>query len=298
MIKKVIYILVLGAGILFPQSAGNSGMAFLKFGIGARNVGMGDIGAMIANDASAPFYNPASLASNNNPEVMMMHNQWIEDIKSEILGAKFALFGVPLAVGVNMTNIGNIEIRTKPGEAIEKFDAHYLALAVSSGFNVIDNFDFGFSVKYLYEGLYVDEATGYAFDFGARYQTPVKGLTASAVIRNLGGMENLRDEKTKLPTDLRIGAAYNLKLDESYYFCAGAEFQKYLPTDDAHINIGTEVVYNNLVSARVGYQSGYTAKWFVTGFGLIWGNLNFDYSFSPLKYQMGTGHSVSLNFKF
>ena len=299
MIKKVLYVFILGAGFLFSQSAGNSGMAFLKFGAGSRNVAMGDIGAMAANDASSIFYNPAALASNSNPEVMFMHNQWIQDIKSEVFGAKFSYWGIPLAVGLNVTNIGEIEIRTRPGEAIATFDAHYFSCAVSSGFTIIDGIDLGFSVKYLYEELYVDDAGGYAFDLGLKYKTPVEGLTASAVVKNAGEMENLRDEKTKLPTDLRIGAAYKYNItDTKFQVNAGAEFQKYLPTDDSHINAGAELVYDNLVAVRAGYQSGYTSKSFAGGVGLIWGNLNFDYAFSPFKYQLGTGHSVSLNFKF
>lgn len=299
MIKKIFSVLVLSAGLLFSQSAGNSGMAFLKHGIGSRNVAMGDIGSIISEDASAAFYNPAVLGSNSSSEVMFMHNQWIQDIKSEVLGAKFALWGIPLAVGLNVTNVGDIEVRTKPGEAISTFNAHYFSCAVSSGFKVIDNVDLGVSVKYLYEGMFVDEAGGYAFDFGMKYKTPLEGLNASVVLRNIGEMENLKDEKTKLPSDLRVGASYKYIITDSKFTVnAGAEFQKYLPTDDSHINAGGEVVYDNLVALRAGYQSGYTSHSFAGGVGLIWGSLNFDYAFSPFKYQLGTGHSVSLNFKF
>lgn len=274
-------------------------MAFLKFGFGSRNVAMGDIGSVISNDASAAFYNPAVLGSNSSSEVMFMHNQWIQDIKSEVLGAKFAVWGIPLAVGVNVTNIGDIEVRTKPGEAITTFNANYFALGISTGINVIDDVDLGVTAKYLYEGIYVNESSGYSFDFGVRYKTTIQGLVASAVIKNVGSMQALNTESTKLPTDLRIGAAYNYIItDSKFQVNAGAEFQKYLPTDDSHVNAGAEVVYDNLVALRGGYQSGYDSKSLTGGVGLMWGSLSFDYAFAPFKYQMGTGHSVSLNFKF
>ena len=44
---------------IFSQSAGSSGLSFLKFGFGARNVAMGDAGAAASNDVTSLFYNPA-----------------------------------------------------------------------------------------------------------------------------------------------------------------------------------------------------------------------------------------------
>jgi hypothetical protein len=299
MIKKVFCLLLLTSCFVLPQSAGNSGLAFLKLGFGSRNVAMGDIGSVISNDASATFYNPAVLASNSSSEIMFMHNEWIQDVRTEVFGAKFSLWGIPLAAGINVATIGDIEVRTKPGDPISKFNADYFCGNISSGFHLVNNLDFGFSVKYLYEDIYIDESQGYAFDFAFKYKTAIDGLTASAVIKNLGSMTNLRNDGTKLPSDFRIGAAYSYPLSDSKFLInAGTEFQKYLPTDDVHINVGGELVYDKTIALRAGYQSGYTAKSFTGGIGLVWGGLNFDYAFAPYSYDLGTGHSITLGFRF
>ena len=46
------------------------------------------------------------------------------------------------------------------------------------------------------KGLYSDEATGWGFDFGLNYKTPIEGLSAAMVIRNLGHMNVLKNEST------------------------------------------------------------------------------------------------------
>ena len=296
--KKILIILITGS-LTFAQSAGNSGLAFLKFGFGARNIAMGDAGAAASNDLSAMYYNPSRLVSTEMNEVMFMHNEWIQDVRSEVGGIKWNMFNLPWAVGFNVTTVSDIEVREKPGEPISKFNANYFFGSLSSGFSVITDLDFGATIKYLYEGLLNNESSGYGFDFGLNFFTPVKGLTASAVIKNIGTMSELRVEKTKLPSEFRLGGAYNFgfstaKLD----FILAAEFQKYLETDDIHINGGGEIIYNQTFAARVGYQSGYEARNFTGGIGIMWGNLRLDYAYMPFSLGLGNANLFSIQFKF
>ena len=283
---------------IFAQSAGKSGLSFLKFGFGARNVAMGDAGAVASNDVTSLFYNPAKLAGNENAEIMFMHNQWIQGIRSELLGAKFGFLGLPFAVGVNVTSVNDIEVRTRPGNPEATFNANFSFISLSTGFNIIDNLSFGATVKYLYEGIYTDEASGTGFDIGLNYKTYLEGLSLSAVIRNLGSMNELKLQKTQLPNELRIGPAYQFNLNQNFEITTGAEFLKYLQTNDVHFNLGAEVLYNNLIAVRGGYQTGYISKGFTAGIGLRWGNLSFDYALSPFQLGLGTANSISLNFKF
>jgi len=232
-------------------------------------------------------------------EVMFMHNEWIQDVRSEVGGIKWGMLNLPWAVGFNVTTVSDIEVREKPGEPISKFNANYFFGSLSSGFSIIEDLDFGATFKYLYEGLLKDESTGYGFDFGLNYLTPVKGLTASAVIKNIGSMSELRIEKTKLPSELRFGGAYNFGLETSKLdFIIAAEFQKYLYTDDIHVNSGGEIVYDKTFALRVGYQSGYEARDFTGGIGIMWNNLRFDYAYMPFSLGLGNANLFSIQFKF
>lgn len=297
--KKIILIFNLFTVVLFPQSSGNNGLPFLKFGFGARNIAMGDAGTSISKNVTSLFYNPSNLAGTEGSEVMFMHNEWIQDVRSEVGGIRSHLFGLPVAVGFNLTTIGDIEVRQKPGDVETTFDASYFFGSISTGFFIFDEISFGTSVKYLYEGLYTDEATGWAVDFGLTYYTPVEGLNATVVYKNLGSMNELREESTKLPAELRIGSAYTFDIpDSDFGLTAAGEFHKYTLEDEIHFNAGGEVVYKNIIALRAGYQSGYESRGFTGGIGLIWGSLNFDYAFVPFSLGLGSANLFSIGFRF
>jgi hypothetical protein len=260
---------------------------------------MGDVGTETSNDVSAFFYNPARLAGNDDNEIMLMHNSWIQDTRGEILGVKTSVWGLPLAFGADITTISDIQIRTRATDDPEgTFNANYFAGSLSTGFYVYDDIAFGATIKYLYEGLLSDEASGWGFDFGVNYKTQIEGLSAAVVIKNLGTMTILKNEKTKLPTELRLGPAYKINLFEKFAVTAAAELQKYTTENDTHINFGAEVLYDNLLAVRSGYQSNYESKGFTGGFGLIWGSFNLDYAYQPFSDGLGDANIISLRFKF
>jgi hypothetical protein len=297
--KKFLLIFILASSYIFAQSAGNTGLSFLKFGFGARNIGMGDAGASASNDLSALYYNPSRLALVEKNEVLIMHSSWIQDVNSELFGIKWNMFGLPWAIGLNYTSISDIEIRTRPGEPDSKFDANYFFGSLSTGFYVWEKLSFGTTIRYLYEGLLSDEANGWSFDFGLNYETPFKGLSVSTVIKNIGSMNALRNAETQLPTDFRLGSAYKFGVESAKLdFIAVAEIQKYLDTDDFHFNLGGDIIYDEIFALRVGYQSGYEAKSFTGGIGLTWGSLRFDYTYMPFSLDLGNANLFSLQFKF
>ena len=297
--NKIFFTFLLVSAVSFAQSAGNTGLAFLKFGFGARNIALGDAGASASNDLSALYYNPSRLVSFKDNQAMFMHSEWIQDVTSEVGGIKWNMFELPWAVGFNVTSVKDIEVRDKPGDPLSTFNANYFFMSLSSGFKVLNDLDFGASVKYIYEGILNDQSVGYGLDFGLNYVTPLKGLTASTVIRNIGSMNALNQVGSKLPLDFRLGGAYNYELQNSKLdFIITGEFQKYLDNDDIHFNTGGELVYNKTFAARVGYQTGYESRSFTAGIGIAWGNLSFDYAYTPFSLGLGNANQFSLQFNF
>ena len=65
---------------LGEQRTGTSSGTFLKIGVGARAVGMGESFVAVANDPTAIFWNPAGLASMQRPEATISSVQWPGDI--------------------------------------------------------------------------------------------------------------------------------------------------------------------------------------------------------------------------
>lgn len=295
--KKIFFCLIFASALILAQDAGKSGLSFLKFGFGARNIAMGDAGNAISDDVTSLFYNPAKLSLNRQSEIILMHNEWIQDVRSEVLGARTIIFGLPFALGFNVTSVSGIEVRTQPGPVQTTFNANYFYGSLSTGFNVSENFSAGATLKYLYEGLFQDEATGWAADLGILYKLPVDGLIASASVRNLGGMNKLRAEETKLPSEVRIGASYEQILSDDFSGIVGADVQKYFEST-THFNIGGEITYNSILSLRAGYQTGFETRGFTGGVGLKWGSLSFDYAFLPFSLGIGNANLLSVTFTF
>lgn len=295
--KKIYLIILLASFQAFAQSAGESGLAFLKHGFGARNIAMGDFGVASANDLTALNYNPALLSGIEFAQIAFSHNSIFQDLSSEVFGVSFKAFGLPFAVGANTTNISNIEIRTKPGEAEGTFNAHYFFGSLSTAYQINYDFAAGATVKYLYESLYSDESTGLAFDFGLSYKNLINGLTLGASIKNIGSMNSLRNESTELPNDLNIGAAYDLYLGNIRVTAVGG-FQEYLKEEKVHAHFGGEFSYKENFFVRAGYLSGYDSKSFSAGFGVNWNSLNIDYAYVPVKYGLGDSHIISLTYTF
>jgi hypothetical protein len=252
--KKYIIFLIFSSSLIIAQGSAKDGLSFLKFGFGARNIAMGDIGVVLSNDVTALNYNPALLSEYKSPEIIFTHNEWIQDVRSELLGTSFSLFDIPFAFGVNTTTISGIETRDIPGEALSKFDVHYFCGSLSSGFEIIDNISFGMTIKYLYEGMLADDATGWGFDFGTYYKTPVERLVFGAALKNLGSMNILRNQATELPTEFSIGSLYSIPFENiNSEVTVGTEFQDFTKENNSRINIGGEFFYNHLLALRLGY---------------------------------------------
>lgn len=284
---------------VLAQSAGNTGMAFLKIGAGARNIALGDNGTVYATDASCVFYNPANLSYSASDGVFLMHNQWIQDVSSEMIAARITIWGLPVGFAANTTAIKDIEIRSKPGAKEGTFTANYFMGSVSTGFEVADDIAVGITGKYLHEGIYTDESNGYAADLGFTWKKFYRDFSLGFALKNLGSMDTLYNDETVLPSEMRIGVIYpNAFVAKNICVQAAVEFQKYFKTDNSHINIGLEGKYDDVFALRVGYMTGYEAKSFTTGIGVHYKNIDFDYAFVPFQYDMGSANTFSLHIGF
>src|SRR5580765_949262 len=68
---------------LGEQRAGTSSGSFLKIGVGARAVALGESFVAVANDPSTIYWNPAGLASLQRQEIQFSHAGWPADINYE-----------------------------------------------------------------------------------------------------------------------------------------------------------------------------------------------------------------------
>ena len=298
-LSKYLIVLILAASSAYSQNdgAGNTGLAFLKLGVTSRAISMGEAVVSNINDAAATHYNPAALFNGSKGNIMFMHNEQVLGVRTEFLAAKIKMNKFAFGLSVNNTAVDDIEVREIPGESVEKFSAQNFSMGLSVGYRVNEMLTLGMTGKFLFEKIYIDNASGFAFDFGGLY---VKDkLSLGLAISNLGSMSELRSESTKLPSSVRGGASYIIPVTglESL-LRVSAEGYKVLDGGKFHTHTGAEFLYKDFLALRVGYQSGYENKSITTGIGLIYKAINLDYAFVPYKFSQGSSHTITLGANF
>lgn len=277
---------------------GQAGLSFLKLAVGARSLGMGEAAVAATHDPTATHYNPAGLRQAPNPQLILMHKQWILETRTEFLAAAVPVERFSFGLSLNVTSIPGIEIRRRPGPAEGTFTAHNAAIGLSSAYSVDDMLDIGLSVKYVYEKIFVHEAGGIGFDLGGVYRSPWD-IAFGASLTNWGSMGKLRDVSSKLPTTLRVGAARSETLESiDARLHVAADVVSILPESNTHLHLGAEFTYNAAFSVRAGYIGGYETRNFTAGAGFTHSFVTVDYAFAPFRLGFGATHTFSLLIDF
>lgn len=292
---------ILGSGWAGPAfgQAGQAGLSFLKLGTSARGIAMADAMTASVSGPASLAYNPAGLAGGDSAistELMFTHREWISDTRIEFLAGSISVSG-DQAVGLSIisTTVPQIEIRTQPGDPEGTFTARNFAAIGSYARAFGDGIVGGISLKFLYEKILIDEASGYGLDLGIQFATPVEHLRAGVSIANLGSMNSLRNESTKLPAMLRLGPAYSMTFGGGTAAALMAADLLYVfPEKRAYVNWGAEVNFVETVAVRGGYQFGSEGRGLTAGLGFRYGIARLDYAYAKLSEDLGDAHSFTV----
>lgn len=285
------------AGILMPfvvlAQGTSTGGSDLKFLFPARILSMADATIADTANATSSFVNPASLASGKGPEIMFSQMQWIQDIQTQLISTSVPLLDGTIAFAISSTSIAGIEIRDVPGPPIGTFNAHSTVFQLGYGMIAIKDVNIGATVKYLYDKLYIDEASGYAIDIGGIYTTPVRGLALGATLTNIGRINKFRSDYSNLPSSLTVGVNYGYAVDQFKFVGAVMGSHKTVPGLNA-IHLGAEVMYSDLIAARIGYQTSYDIRGISAGLGIRYAILQLDYAYVPFSEAFGDANIITI----
>jgi hypothetical protein len=167
-------------------------------------------------------------------------------------------------------------------------------LALSCARSVRDNLSLGLTGKFLYEKIYIESASGLAFDLGLLYRHFFPHLNLGFSLRNIGRVSKLKEEPIKLPMVMQLGVSYQFHLAPgSVLVCFDLE----LPRDSGNnLHFGTEYQLCQLLSLRGGYQTGHEERNIAAGLGLRVGRWRFDYAYVPYYFGLGDTHRISAEF--
>ena len=307
--KKKFFIIMVLFLILLPLCANaqdkvaTTAANFLKLGISARAVGMGEAYAAVANDVSSLHYNPGGLAYIGGRSLYGTHLGLPADIKLDFVSYCQPMgFGGVLGVYFGALTMDDME-RTDifyggPDGTTFGASSYYFGLGYSRF--LTDRFSIGGSVKWIQEYLDDESSSEPAADVGVIYRTGFRSLRMGFVIKNFGPDSKFIQESQPLPMNFHFGFAYDL--------LEGIQHRMTLAFDGSHPNdnserydLGMEYGFNDLLFLRAGYLLEYDSQDFTFGAGAKLGvgsfSTNVDYAFQNLGY-LTEAHRISLTLQF
>lgn len=308
------------------QRAGISAFQFLKIGVGARGVGIGESFIAIANDASALYWNPAGLTQFPDNQFIFSHTEYLIDLKHEFFGAAYHLSSSDV-IGLSLTSLNTdpmeITTETQPKGTGRYFKYGDLAFGLSYGRRMTDQFSFGVTIKYIEETLDMLKMRGTMVDLGTYYWTGLGSSRFAIVITNFGadvaptgkvtlfsGQNVNSFQSFSPPTQFKIGFAMEPYETETDKITTSIELNH--PNDNAeNVHIGAEYRWKEWVFVRAGLKRTIGESLFGrdnassndisfgVGFAvpILTSKIGFDYAFANYNL-LGSVHRVSVNLAY
>lgn len=304
----VIVSLVVASSVSFAAT-GAATAQFLKIGVGARAIGMGEAYCALASGANATFWNPAGLATADGYEVSFTHNEWIDDIRYEYVAAAVPVFGYgTIALSYGQLTMGELEGYDRFGNPTQNFTAGDRLVGVSYGIGLFDMLQVGAGFKYIMSNIENEDATAYAGDFGVIFHPPMlPQLSIGAAGYNFGTEMVFIEQGDPLPRGARFGFGYEQPLGGIHNVVVSLDGVKYNDWDNYRANIGGEYTLLDMISGRAGYKIEFTDGEEENPDGFTLGGgfkhslggviMRFDYAFAEMD-KFDATHRVSLGINF
>jgi hypothetical protein len=259
------------------RKAGINAAAFLKVGVGARQVALGSAVTSLTGDVNNMYWNPAGITMREGSiQAAFTHNNWIAGLAQEAAAVTYNLEDVgTIGVGVMMFGVSNIpadrdygytdpQLHAQEIDAVgtSTYDYQDLLLQATVARNITDNLSLGLTAKYISEKIDDQTATALAFDLGSVYNIGVMGWSIGARINNLGSDIKFYDYASPIPLTFSIGTSLvPIEVGKTSVLMA-VDLVK--PQDgQQYYYSGAEVNYDKTLFLRIGWKFNYSY------FGLI-----------------------------
>ncbi len=307
MFRKLLLIGVILAVIALPQSGEarlDTGAKFLTFGIGARAVAMGETFVAVADDATAPYWNPAGAAFVKTKAITAMHNNLYPDLYNDMYHDVLSVVQPldeksSLGLGINYLHTGNqpitcYNLATEQVETAGELKTSDLSAIASYARLLNPNLAIGTNFKYVSSKLHVVKGTAYAVDLGMLYR--MSDLSLGISLENLGTKISFEDDyqADKLPLNLKVGAGYQI----TDSILLAMDLNKPFYHDSINPSIGVEIQPIESLALRAGWfdkDGGWKGNTY--GFGLKVGSLSLDFANFPTGF-LGRANRMSVTAGF
>lgn len=270
---------------------------FLRVGVGAKAMGLGEAFTAVADDASAVYWNPAGLGRLDKRQVQFSHYDWYQDVKIENLFCAFPRGRLGFGAGITYLGYGKFQSYDDDGNPGEELSMYNLAASLSFAYSLNENLSVGVTGKYIEQSFdNIAKGTSFAGDIGLLADLNSVRFGLAAV--NLGAPVRFVSQAEQLPSAVRLGMAVRRFSDKMT-----VSVEAYVPFEgDIVWHQGLELNLAGPLSARTGFTyqpqdvPGVDAFRYNLGAGIAYGAGRFDYTFIPSSQFGGDPiHNLSLS---
>lgn len=234
---------------------------FLRIVSDARSGAMGDAGIAISADANALHFNASKLVfAEEDLSVSATYTPWLRSLGlndvylAYLTGYKKIDDLQAVGFGLRYFSLGQIQFTDINGEALNTGKPNEFEVTLAYSRKLTDNFSAGISGKFIYSNLasgqqldggeVISAGIAGAADISFTYKTPIEmqngesDLTIGLAFSNVGSKITYTKsiDKDYLPTNLGLGAAWNMQFDEYNSLTIAADINKLMvptpcPTD-------------------------------------------------------------------
>lgn len=261
--------------------SGQAGAPELLINPWARSAGWGSVTTANARGLESMFANVGGLAFTKKTELIFSHTNWLKGSGVNVvnfgIGQRISETGV-IGISVFSMNFGDLNVTTtdQPDGTGATFSPNLLniGLAYSKAFS--NSIFGGITLRIISESIPDASAQGISLDVGIQYVTGARDQAKFGIsLRNIGprmkftgdgfsikaffqGEDNAitvyqRSENFEMPTQLRIGAAYDFLIGEWNRLTVAGNFVSNSFTKD-QIGLGLEYSLKEYLMIRAGYN--------------------------------------------
>jgi hypothetical protein len=285
------------------SNAGTAAYSFLKIGVGARAVSLGNSYVGLADDESAIYYNPAGMSRIPGYALSTSYHNYVSDIQGGYLSAVLPWGdGRKLGFAINYLSFGDTPETNNAGEVIGNFGGGDLAITAAYSQSLMEQFYLGVAGKFIYESIDSFHSTGMALDIGLLYEFPDGHTSLGAAASNLGfQLSGLSEEhKDPLPVMFKLGVAHQMHGAPLNIVADVGKFSD----NDFFLGGGVEFIGIEAIKLRMGYNTvgsdyktggdGESLAGMSFGLGINISKLTFDYAYVPFA-DLGNSHRIYIS---
>lgn len=329
-------------------AATSTGLPFLRFMPDARSGSMGESGVAILPDANSLSINPAKMVFlNQKAGFSLSHNPWlksvVKDMNLSYLSAYLNSGQQAISASLRYFSVGEITYTDEHAATIGKLNPIEYAFDLGYSRKLGPDFSLGTAVRYVQSRLALNEQAtalsssqnAISVDISAFLLKPkqlfgYEGTVSAGInISNIGVpiVDEQTNQKSFLPTNLKVGAGASIDVDASSRLTAALDFNKLLapepanfstsvftsPNGNSHagehapisLSTGLEYLFKQQFALRAGYiyegQGAAKRNHLSLGVGFKYELFNVDVAYLPVnleKSPMANTLKITLMFNF